>query len=82
MFSTYNLVHLNPTPRIPYHTSILSGEAWVYELILGHPDRIQHSLGVNLDVFDAVLCILHCNGISQSRNGVSIEEQLTIFLYM
>ncbi|KIJ10949.1 hypothetical protein PAXINDRAFT_85243, partial [Paxillus involutus ATCC 200175] len=74
MFSTYNLIHLNPTPQIPYHTSILSGEAWIYELILGHLDRIQHSLGVNLNIFDAMLCILHHNRISQSRNGVPVEE--------
>ncbi|KIK76300.1 hypothetical protein PAXRUDRAFT_170354 [Paxillus rubicundulus Ve08.2h10] len=67
MFNTYNLIHLSPTLQIPYHISILlSYPAWVYELILGHPDRIQHSLGVNLDIFDALLCILHCNEISQS----------------
>ena len=25
---------------IPYHTSILSGEGWVQELLTGHPERI------------------------------------------
>src|ERR1700679_1415491 len=28
-----------------YHTSALSGEAWVNELIHGHPDRIFNELG-------------------------------------
>ena len=28
--------------RQPYHTSALSGEAWVNELIHGHPDRIYN----------------------------------------
>jgi hypothetical protein len=32
--------------KIPYHTSALSGAAWVLELINGHPDRIYHELGM------------------------------------
>ncbi|KAF9219216.1 hypothetical protein BS17DRAFT_681695, partial [Gyrodon lividus] len=48
----YKLLFRNSAPQIPYHTSILSGEAWVYELILGHPDRIRHNIGVSLDVFE------------------------------
>ncbi|KAJ3771242.1 hypothetical protein FB446DRAFT_601414, partial [Lentinula raphanica] len=29
----------------PYHTSILSGQQWVNELITGHPERIHTELG-------------------------------------
>ncbi|KAF9224698.1 hypothetical protein BS17DRAFT_701647 [Gyrodon lividus] len=46
---------------ISYHTSILSGEAWVHNPILGHPDRIRHSLGVSLDVFEAFMVADSCN---------------------
>jgi len=37
--------------REPYHTSALSGEAWVLELLCGHPNRICTELGVSLEVF-------------------------------
>lgn len=77
----YNSIFLSPSPRIPYHTSALSGEAWVLELMTGHPERIRHNLGVSLDVFQALLQILSANGHVRSRNGVCIEEQLAIFLY-
>lgn len=81
VMNAYQLVFLSPTVRIPYHTSILTGEAWVYELIHGHPDRMRHNFGVDCDVFNALLHVLHRNGFVLSRNGVSVEEQLGIFLY-
>ena len=30
----------------PYHTSVLSGEVWVQELLSGHPECIQNELGI------------------------------------
>jgi len=33
--------------REPYHTSILTGEGWVMELLAGHTDRIRCELGVS-----------------------------------
>lgn len=39
----------------PYHTSVLTGEAWVMELLYSHPERIQTALGVNLHVFSALI---------------------------
>jgi hypothetical protein len=35
----------------PYHISALSGHAWVRELILGHPKRIQTGLGMRVHIF-------------------------------
>ena len=32
----------------PYHTSALTGKAWVVELLSGHPEHMQTALGVNL----------------------------------
>ena len=32
--------------KIPYHTSILSGEGWVQELITGHPEHMKSELGM------------------------------------
>ena len=77
----YNLLFLTPTTLIPYHTSILTGKGWVLELLNGHPDRIRTCLGVNHDVFDRLVRVLKHHGVLDSRGGISVEEQLSIFLY-
>ncbi|KAG2114393.1 hypothetical protein DEU56DRAFT_692113, partial [Suillus clintonianus] len=72
---------LTARQNISYHTSALTGQAWVLELTTGHPDWIQHNLGVNLEMFKELLEVLHRHRFQQSCNGVSLEEQLAIFLY-
>jgi hypothetical protein len=67
--------------REPYHTSALSGEAWVLELLCGHPNRICMELGISVEVFSNHVQELRDIGYQNSRN-VSLEEQLAIFLYM
>ncbi len=67
--------------KVPYHTSILSGEGWVQELLAGHPNCIQCELGVSKHVFKALIEELHEMGHSDSRKIVTLEEQLAIFLY-
>ena len=64
----------------PYHTSVLTGEGWVMELLAGHPKRIHCELGVSHQVFAALISELHELGHSNSK-FVSLEEQLAIFLY-
>jgi hypothetical protein len=64
----------------PYHTSILSGEGWVQELLNGHPKRIQCELGVTKVNFRLLIHELQTMGHTSSRY-VSLEEQLAIFLY-
>ena len=64
----------------PYHTSILSGYAWVQELLQGHPERIRTELGVHKEVFHALLRELQLMGHCDSKY-VTLEEQLAIFLY-
>ena len=66
--------------REPYHTSILTGEGWVMELLSGHPDRIRCELGVSHDVFAGLILALREMGHGNSKY-VSLEEQLSIFLY-
>jgi hypothetical protein len=67
--------------RIPYHTSILSGEGWVHELLAGHPERMRKELGVYRSTFIVLVKALQSVGLRSSRH-VSIEEQLSIFLYI
>ena len=52
--------------REPYHTSALSGEAWVLELLCGHPDQIRTELGVSLEVFNDLIQELHHLGYNNS----------------
>lgn len=64
----------------PYHTSALSGTAWVTELLTGHPERIRCELGVHKHVFYALINLLRQAGCRDSKH-VLLEEQLAIFLY-
>ena len=64
----------------PYHTSILSGYAWLQELLYGHPKRICTELGVHKEVFYALIRELWSMGHGDTRY-VTLEEQLAIFLY-
>ena len=66
--------------RQDYHTSALSGHAWVLELLTGHPEHIWHELGVQKHVFDKLIIILQELGHGNSQE-VTLEEQLSIFLY-
>ena len=63
----------------PYHTSLLSGYAWLQELLQGHPERIRTELGVHKDVFHSLVRELQSMGHSDTRY-VTLEEQLAIFL--
>jgi hypothetical protein len=67
--------------RLPYHTSILTGEGWVMELLAGHPERIRCELGVHCHVFLQLIQELRQLGHDRSKY-VSLEEQLAIFLYI
>jgi hypothetical protein len=65
----------------PYHTSILTGEGWVMELLSSHPNCIRCELGVSHDVFLELIHELRRLGYGNSKY-VLLKEQLTIFLYM
>ena len=69
-------------PHIPHHTSILTGKVWVLELMNGHPDRMKINFGVSIGIFSALVQVLEHNGITESWNSISVEEQLGIFLYI
>jgi hypothetical protein len=68
------------TVRYPYHTSILTGEGWVLELLTGHPWQIWTELGVSHHVFEQLTITLQSLGLNDSYH-VRLEEQLAIFLY-
>jgi hypothetical protein len=66
--------------KIPYHTSILTGEGWVQELLDGHPLCIKTELGMQHHVVcKFVQALVHCR-LKPSKH-ISNEEQVAIFLY-
>ena len=65
----------------PYHISALTGEAWVKELVVGHPDKIKDELGIHLHVFLIFLHQLRVIGGLTDSIEVSLQEQAAIFLY-
>lgn len=63
-----------------YHTSALTGERWVLELMSGHSECIHCELGVHLHVFTELLAQLRLIKYTDSKY-VSLKEQVAIFLY-
>ena len=72
---------LSLTEREPYHTSILTGEGWVMELLAGHPKHIRCELGVHCPVFLQLIQELWQLGHDRSKY-VLLKEQLAIFIYI
>lgn len=68
--------------RRPYHTSLLSGPAWIRELLLGNHNRIRENLGLGRHAFRRLVTALEQKtGLCDSRRGVTTNEQVAIFLY-
>jgi hypothetical protein len=53
---------------IPYHTSILTGQGWVLELINGHPECMHTELGVRVHVFHSLVVALQKAGMGSSKH--------------
>ena len=77
----YRLLFLSKHEKILYHTSILMGGGWILELLTGHPDQIKTSLGVSHHAFNVLVQVMRESGFRDSHHGISVEEQLSIFLY-
>jgi hypothetical protein len=65
----------------PQHTSRLSGEDWVQELLEGHEDQIYNELEMHRSVFLCLLWVLQRDAGVHATRHVSAEEQLSIFLH-
>jgi hypothetical protein len=67
--------------RLPVHTSRLSGQMWLDELLGGHPRRFYNEMGLCKHVFMKLIQILERDaGLVHTRH-VSVEEQLAVFLH-
>lgn len=65
----------------PQHTSSLSGEQWVQELLHGHDRRIFNELGMRKEVFRHLVEVLKRDAGVQDTRYVTAEEQLAVFLH-
>lgn len=64
------------------HTSILTGEARMKELLTGHPITFYNSFGMSIHVFKLLLSKLRQYTSFRSSRYVSDIEQLGIFLWI
>jgi len=67
--------------KTPFHTSILSGEQWVKELLDGHNERFYNEMGMHQTVFKDLLALLKADGGLSDSRYVTAQEQLATFLY-
>jgi hypothetical protein len=67
--------------KIPQHTSALTGQDWVDELLNGHSGRFYNQLGMHRHVFHKLLDTLRSLTGFDDTKYVSAEEQLMIFLH-
>ena len=59
----------------PYHTSMLSGKAWLAELLVGHPECIHTELRVYL-----LFIQLLCNAGYRDLTNISIDKYFCMAL--
>ncbi|TFK59920.1 hypothetical protein BDN72DRAFT_729736, partial [Pluteus cervinus] len=69
-----------PVPQ-PMHTSILTGQRWLDELLDGHPQRFREQLGISQEAFRTLSRDLQVNYGHHDSRFVTADEQIAIFLY-
>ena len=75
----HKLVSLTP---IPMRTSILSGQMWLDELLVGHPERFVEQFGMSKRAFQLLSRELQLHSGLTDRRHVTADEQLATFLYI
>src|SRR6267142_2233 len=60
--------------KTPFHTSILSGEQWVKELLNGHNKRFYNKMGMHQTVFKDLLVLLKVDGSLSNSRYVSLPD--------
>jgi len=66
----------------PMHTSILTGQRWLEELLNGHSTQFYNQLGMKKHVFCKLLLELQVKSGLRDTKNVKAEEQLAIFVYL
>ena len=82
VFPALYLASIRTRTRTPCYTSKLSGSEYTRELLEGHPHRSYHNLRMEPWIFKALADYLSSRGLLKSTRGVTVEEQLALFMYM
>ncbi|KAF7328442.1 putative nuclease HARBI1-like protein [Mycena sanguinolenta] len=76
-----NFLHLERPIPIPRHTSILTGQDWLDEMLNGHPERCLDQLGMYPAAFLFLCWEFERNGELGDSRYITSQEQTAIFLY-
>jgi hypothetical protein len=74
-------LNLDVPDALPMHTSMLTGQMWLNELLAGHPDRFKHQIGMAKHVFYRLSFELQAFSGLVSTKFVTADEKLAIFLH-
>ncbi|WVZ93069.1 hypothetical protein U9M48_039082 [Paspalum notatum var. saurae] len=76
------LYYASTRSKTPCHTSKLSGAEYTCELLEGHERRSYENLRMEPRIFKALADYLSSRDLLRSTRGVTVEEQLAMFMYM
>lgn len=81
IFFGKQLLGLDKQPPCPLHTSFLTGDLWIDEILTGHPERCKRALGMSAAVFSLLWAELAASGDLYDGRWVTAREQLAIVVY-
>jgi hypothetical protein len=64
------------------NTSVLTGMAWLRELLTGHPVRFYDALGMPKHVFRKLVHELELHAGLKNSKHICAEEQVAVFLHL
>lgn len=71
-----------PEEKMPVHTSSLPGAIKVKEIFEGHPSWCKVEFRMEPEIFKATTNFLRRENLLRDTRGVSVEEQLGMFMFM
>jgi hypothetical protein len=74
-------IYASQFDRTPLHTSQLTGDQWVQELLHGHEERFYNEMGMSDTVFTQLLELLVREAGLRNTRYITAREQLAIFLH-
>src|SRR5882762_3153095 len=66
----------------PMNTSVLTGMAWLMELLTGHPIHLYDALGMLKHVFHKLVHELELHAGLKHSKHICAEEQVAVFLHL